>query len=195
MNYKRYIKDDANVSKIAKFICDAVKDLMKDDDNICYHYNLDGKFEIAIGWSEGYGNEKRDDVIQSKSKPDYAINAGLKKYNPSEYEYDYMDAPIIDGEPFSSDISIDETDLKNGCRNIATYLVKEYKEVLKELKKSKRDSYDRIDSIKSKIALLKKNKERLQSQIDEIDDEIFELKTELEEKEGYASLKEREINY
>lgn len=62
-------------------------------------------------------------------------------------------------------------------------------------KKFKRDSYNRVDTIKSKITQLKKDKKGLQSQIDEIDDEIFELKTELEEKEGYVSLEEREIEY
>lgn len=61
--------------------------------------------------------------------------------------------------------------------------------------KDSKDSYNRVDSIKSKIAQLKRNKKELQFQIDEIDDEIFELKAELEEKEGYASLEEREIDY
>lgn len=61
--------------------------------------------------------------------------------------------------------------------------------------KDSKASYNRVDSIKSKIAQLKKNKKELQFQIDEIDDEIFELKAELEEKEGYASLEEREIDY
>lgn len=129
---RRYVKDDVNVSRIAKFICDSAKNLMAFDGDGCYHYNLDGKFEIAIGWASGYGDKKRDDVIQSKKEPDYAIVTGLKKYNPSEYDFEWLDSAIIDGESYDTEISIDNTDLRNKCTNIAEYLIKEYKYVLEE---------------------------------------------------------------
>lgn len=66
-------------------------------------------------------------------------------------------------------------------------------------KKSKRDSeessFDYIAYLKEYINNLTNSKKRLQNQIDEINDKIAELKATLEEKEGYASLEEREIDY
>jgi hypothetical protein len=66
-------------------------------------------------------------------------------------------------------------------------------------KKLKRDSkesdFDYIGYLKEYINNLTNSKKKLQSKIDEINDKITELKTILKEKEDYASLEEREIDY
>lgn len=76
--------------------------------------------------------------------------------------------------------------------------IKQFNEYL-DSKKSKRDSeksgFDYISYLKKYINNLTNSKKRLQNQIDEINDKIAELKATLEEKEGYASLEEREIDY
>lgn len=53
----------------------------------------------------------------------------------------------------------------------------------------------RVEQIRSKLEQLKEDKKVLEIKIDEIDYEIFELMSELEEKENYFSLEEREIDY
>lgn len=142
--YRRYVRDDANVSKIAKFICDSIEDLVRFENypfgndlaSPCYHYNIDGEFEIGLGWASGYGDKKRDDVIQSEHDPDYAINVGVKKYNPNETDFEWLESPIVNGEPYYVEVSVDKTDLRNGCTNVASYLVKEYNHIIEENEKS-----------------------------------------------------------
>lgn len=62
-------------------------------------------------------------------------------------------------------------------------------------KDSKESEYDYIDYLKKYISNLNNSKKKLQNQIDIINDKIAELKGELEKKEGYASLEERDIDY
>ena len=88
------ISTDANISKVAKFLEQAVNGLIEDDTTNsaggCYRYILDSNFAIYVGWSAGWGKEPRDDVYQSKVEPDYAIEAAVKIRNDSDWaDYDY----------------------------------------------------------------------------------------------------------
>ena len=73
---------------LAKDIKDAVDWLVGEQEG-CVTLKLDDKLAVCVGWSGGYGKEKRDDVIQSTEDPDYAINAGIKVWTSDDMRTDY----------------------------------------------------------------------------------------------------------
>ena len=81
-------------SEIAKFIADSVKWLQKEQQGCC-RYKLDDHLAIFVGWSAGYGKEKRDDVIQAKDDPNYGINAGVKVWTSDDMwtDFDWLNFP------------------------------------------------------------------------------------------------------
>ena len=57
-------------NKIAQFVKESVEWLQKEQEGCC-RYKLDDHLAIFVGWSRGFGDEKRDDVIQAKDDPDW----------------------------------------------------------------------------------------------------------------------------
>ena len=50
---------------------------------------------MCVGWSAGYGEEPRNDVIQAKDAPDWGINVGIKVWT-SDYmltDFDWINSP------------------------------------------------------------------------------------------------------
>lgn len=83
-----------NKDQIAKFIEESVGWLIKNKEGCC-RYQLDDHLAIFVGWSAGYGNEKRDDVIQDPDALDWGIDVGLKVWT-SDYmqtDYDWLNFP------------------------------------------------------------------------------------------------------
>ena len=66
---KHCVKEDFNTNReeIQKFIADSV-DWLIDEDMGCCTYKLDDRLAVCVGWSGGYGDEERDDIIQSKTE-------------------------------------------------------------------------------------------------------------------------------
>lgn len=64
----------------------------------CSTYKLDDRLAVCVGWSAGYGDESREDAIQAKDNPDYAINAALKVWTSDDMrtDLDYINAPYYD---------------------------------------------------------------------------------------------------
>lgn len=84
----------ANKKEIAKFIAESVEWLIKGKQGCC-RYQLDNHLAIFVGWSAGYGDEKRNDVIQDPDALDWGINVGLKVWT-SDYmqtDYDFLNFP------------------------------------------------------------------------------------------------------
>jgi len=107
-NKKLKEAEESEQSKVADFIKDAVEGL-KNEEATNYKYDLDGLLGLFVGWSAGYGEEKRDDCIQSEENPDYAINVGIKIKNPADWaEFDYLNFPYHEnGEVEDLSISIE----------------------------------------------------------------------------------------
>ena len=96
------------IAEVATFIKESVEWLIKEDCG-CRTHKLDDRLAICVGWSAGYGDEHRDDVIQSEEDPDYAINVGIKVYTSDDLEtdYDFINYPYDeDSEAIDTDISI-----------------------------------------------------------------------------------------
>jgi hypothetical protein len=116
------------MNKIAKFIKESVEWLEKNQEGCC-HYKLDDHLAILVGWSAGYGDEERDDVIQAKDSPDWGINAGIKVWT-SDYmltDYDWVNFPYYEnGDVLDMSISIAPND---NYEYIASSLIAFYDEV------------------------------------------------------------------
>ena len=84
-------------NEIIKFIEESVKWLQEEQQG-CGTYRLDDHLAICVGWSAGYGKEKRDDVIQAKDDLDWGINVGIKVYTSDALltDYDWINFPYYE---------------------------------------------------------------------------------------------------
>lgn len=121
-----------NKKDLTQFIEDAVDGLQK---NIAtnYRYMLDDRLAIFIGWSQGYGDEKLEDVIQSKNNYDWGINIGVKVWTSDDLwtDFDYLNYPYYEnGDVLDNGLSISYNDNYN---QIADWMLDIYNN-LKDLK-------------------------------------------------------------
>ena len=87
-------------NKIAKFIQESVEWLQKEQCGCCCH-KLDDRLAIFVGWSAGYGNMVRGDVVQTKDDLDFGINVGLKVWTSDDMwtDFDWLNFPYYyDGD-------------------------------------------------------------------------------------------------
>ena len=114
--------------EIAKFLKKSVKWLKKEQCGCC-RYILDDHLAIFVGWSEGYGNEKRDDVIQAKDNLYYGINAGIKVWTSDDMwtDFDFLNFPYYDdGDVLDMSLGVDP---KENYNLLARLLLVWYDEV------------------------------------------------------------------
>lgn len=94
--------------EIATWIENSVKQLIASQQG-CGTLKLDDHLAICTGWSAGYGEEKRDDVVQAKDEPDCAICVGLKVWTSDDLrtDFDFINFPYYeDGECADCSVSI-----------------------------------------------------------------------------------------
>lgn len=84
-------------AELGQWIKETVEWLQKEQQG-CGTYKLDDRLAVCVGWSAGYGDEAREDVIQAKDEPNYAINAALKVWTSDSMgtDLDYINAPYYD---------------------------------------------------------------------------------------------------
>ena len=112
-------------NKIAKFVKESVEWLQEIQEGCC-HYMLDDHLAIFVGWSAGYGDEQRDDVIQAKDEPDFGINVGIKVWTSDALmtDYDWINFPYYEnGDVLDCGISIAHND---DYEEIASHLINWY---------------------------------------------------------------------
>ena len=121
-------------NKIAKFIKESVEWLQQEQQGCC-RYKLDDHLAIFVGWSAGYGYDKRNDVIQAKDDPDWGINAGIKVWT-SDYmqtDYDWLNFPYEkDGDVWDMDCAVSPQEGNYDYERVTKRLLGMYNEV-KEL--------------------------------------------------------------
>lgn len=114
---------------IANFLKESVEQLIILQEGCC-HYKMDDHLAICVGWSAGYGDEIRDDVIQSNDDLDYGINAGIKVWTSDASmltDFDWINFPYYkDGEVLEMDESID---FNTDYNQLALTLLKWYNEI------------------------------------------------------------------
>ena len=118
------------LNKIAKFIKESVEWLIEEQQGCC-RYKLDDHLAVFVGWSEGYGDELRDDVIQAKDNPDWGINVGIKVWT-SDYmqtDFDWLNFPYEDGsEPYVWDLCL-SVEPNDNYEALAKSMIDMYNEV------------------------------------------------------------------
>ena len=117
-----------NKKEIAKFIEDSVKWLITNQQGCC-RYKLDDHLAIFVGWSAGYGDEKRYDVIQATDYPEYGINAGIKVWTSDDMwtDYDWLNFPYKEsGDILDMSLSIAQNE---NYEHITDSLLEMYDEV------------------------------------------------------------------
>lgn len=118
--------------EIAKFIKQSVEWLQEEQQGCCT-YKLDEHLAVCVGWSVGYGEEQRNDVIQAKDDTDFGINVGLKVWTSDASmltDYDWINFPYYEnGDVLDMDCAVSP---QEDWDRIAKYLLKMYDEV-KEL--------------------------------------------------------------
>ena len=118
----------ASLEEVKKFLKKSV-DWLKDEDMGCTTLKLDDRLAICVGWLPGYGEEKRDDCIQSREEPDFAINAGIKVWTSDDMrtDYEFINMPYYkDGEVIMTDISVEPSDEEDGYEHLAKWLLDSY---------------------------------------------------------------------
>lgn len=115
-------------TEIAKFIEESVEWLQEEQCGCC-RYPLDDHLSVFVGWSAGYGDEKRDDVIQAEDSFDWGIDVGIKVWT-SDYmqtDYDYLNFPFYkNGDVLDMSLSVAPN---ADYEQIAQSLLKWYEEV------------------------------------------------------------------
>lgn len=116
-------------NKIAKFVKESVAWLVKEQQGCCT-YKLDEHLAVCVGWSDGYGEEKRNDIIQGIDEPDFGINAGIKVWTSDATmltDYDWINFPYYEnGDVLDMDCAISP---QEDWDRVAKYLLKMYNEV------------------------------------------------------------------
>lgn len=115
-------------NKIAQFVKDSVDYLVANQTGNC-RYKLDDHLAIFVGWGSGYGDEKRDDVIQGKTNLDWGINAGIKVWTNNDMwcDYEWVYFPYYEnGDVLDMDCAISP---QEDYECVAKYLLEMYDEV------------------------------------------------------------------
>ena len=124
-------KIEFTMDNVAKWLKEST-DWLIDNQQGCCTLKLDDHLAICVGWSAGYGDEPRKDVIQAKGNPNYAINAGIKVWTSDDMrtDLDYINFPYKEnGDVYNDAISLSEDEDFDWLANA---LITDY-EVLEEL--------------------------------------------------------------
>ena len=141
-------------------------EFLRDDDGCSGSYyklrnsSVDEPEDLAavICWEPGFGEEHRDDCIQSSNEPDYALCVGVKIYNPSDIiDIDAWDYPIDKdtNDLLCETISLDESDITDKFSHIADFIIRSYEDCLAYYEEHSDEEIDealdlsKISSIKS----------------------------------------------
>lgn len=81
-------KFEFTVDNVAKWLKDST-DWLIDHQGGCCTLKLDDRLAICVGWSNGFGDEPREDMIQAIDDLDYAVVTGLKVWTSDDLRTDY----------------------------------------------------------------------------------------------------------
>lgn len=122
---------EMQTKQLSQWLKDSVNWLIDHQEGCCTN-KLDDHLAVCVGWSAGYGNESREDVIQGIDDLDFAIVAALKVWTSDSMRTDlgYINAPYYEtGEVIDIAVSISE---EEDFDKLAEYFLEEY-EGLKDL--------------------------------------------------------------
>ena len=86
------------MDNVAKWLKEST-DWLIDNQQGCCTLKLDDRLAICVGWSNGFGDEPRKDVIQAIDNLDYAVVAGVKVWTSDDMrtDFDFINFPFCKG--------------------------------------------------------------------------------------------------
>lgn len=86
------------MDNIAKWLKEST-DWLIDNQQGCCTLKLDDRLAICVGWSNGFDDEPRKDVIQAIDNLDYAVVAGVKVWTSDDMrtDFDFINFPFCKG--------------------------------------------------------------------------------------------------
>ena len=131
-----------------------------------YNSSISESLDLAavVCWEPGFGEEHRDDCIQSQKEPDWALCVSVREYNPSD-TCDAWNLPIDGdtGDILCDSVSLEESDITDKFSHIADFIIRSYEDCLaydEEHNKSELDEsldLSKVSSIKELIELAKED--------------------------------------
>ena len=96
------------IGSVARFLKNSTDWLINNQEGCCT-LKLNDRLAICVGWSDGFGDEPREDIIQAKDDLNYAIVAGVKVWTSDDMrtDFNYINFPYKeDGDVFDDTIAI-----------------------------------------------------------------------------------------
>lgn len=86
------------MDNVAKWLKEST-DWLIDNQQGCCTLKLNDTLAICVGWSNGFDEEPREDLIQAKDNLDYAIVAGVKVWTSDDMrtDFDFINFPYCKG--------------------------------------------------------------------------------------------------
>ena len=86
------------MDNISKWLKEST-DWLIDNQQGCCTLKLDDRLAICVGWSNGFSDEPRKDVIQAIDNLDYAVVAGVKVWTSDDMrtDFDFINFPFCKG--------------------------------------------------------------------------------------------------
>ena len=86
------------MDNISKWLKEST-DWLIDNQQGCCTLKLNDRLAICVGWSNGFGDEPREDVIQAIDNLDYAIVTGVKVWTSDDMrtDFDFINFPFCKG--------------------------------------------------------------------------------------------------
>ena len=86
------------MDNVAKWLKEST-DWLIDNQQGCCTLKLDDRLAICVGWSNGFGDEPREDVIQAIDNLDYAVVTGVKVWTSDDMrtDFDFINFPYCKG--------------------------------------------------------------------------------------------------
>ena len=112
-------KMEFTVDNVAKWLKDSTEWLVDHQEGCCT-LKLDDRLAICVGWSAGFGDEPREDVIQAIDDLDYAVVAGVKVWTSDNMrtDYDWINFPYCkNGNVYADSCAIAEDEDFNWLAN------------------------------------------------------------------------------
>ena len=81
-------KFEFTVDNVAKWLKDSTNWLIDHQEGCCT-LKLNDRLAICVGWSDGFGDEPREGMIQAIDDLDYAVVTGLKVWTSDDLRTDY----------------------------------------------------------------------------------------------------------
>ena len=96
------------MDNVAKWLKEST-DWLIDNQQGCCTLKLDGRLAICVDWSNGFGDEPREDVIQAIDDLDYAVVAGVKVWTSDDMrtDFDFINFPYKEnGDVYTDEVSL-----------------------------------------------------------------------------------------